>query len=107
MAPKKPAVSRSSEVLCGEGEPSTSRGSRGPIVVRENLLGKSRATVDPQDASLVETHLVSRTAKGWEEIWISGCIEWPGLYDTLVLIFTLSLKCRLIVTVYIILMQHL
>ena len=66
MAPKKSVV-RSSEVSCGEGGPSSSRGYRGPITVRENSLGKSRA-VDPQDASLVETHLVNRTAQGWGEV---------------------------------------
>jgi regulator of telomere elongation helicase 1 len=61
MAPKKSVV-RSSEVSCGEGGTSSSRGYRGPIAMRENSLGKSRA-VDPQDASLVETHLVNRTAQ--------------------------------------------
>lgn len=73
-------------MCCNEGELSSNRGPRGPIVVQENLLWKSRAVV-PQDASLVETHMASRTPLPQGIGGIANGREFVLLYDFVCSIF--------------------
>ena len=74
MAPKRCGESSRSSGGGGEG---SGRGARGAIVVKENPLWRGER-LDPQAASLVETHLPSKTAapppppQGWNTIIIAG-----------------------------------
>lgn len=62
-APKKPSVMAHSSHAEGE----SSQSLRGPIVVRDPLW--RRKGIEPQDASVVETHVTSKKTRVPEGAW--------------------------------------